>query len=93
MGGLETQAAQWRNMFCPARVPGMPARTVLVSGKVHSVSVYRLAENVWVAVGDYQGEALRVQGRSEKTALNRWRDTADGRGNGAGVIRQPNDLS
>jgi hypothetical protein len=55
---------------------GMAERTVLVLGEPHSISVYRLAENVWVVVGDYRGEAIRVQGRSEGAAVKRWCQTA-----------------
>jgi hypothetical protein len=56
-------------------------RKVIVWGKPHVVSVERISKSVWVAVGDYMGESLRVQDRSEGAALIRWREAATYKGN------------
>jgi hypothetical protein len=54
---------------------------VEVWGKSHSISVYQKSKSVWIAVGDYMGERLEAQGRSESTAANRWREAARYKGN------------
>ena len=59
----------------------MPERTVLIRGEPCTVGTYRLAENVWVAVGDYDGESIRVQGRSEGATVRRWCTTARSKDN------------
>ena len=40
-------------------------RRVKVWGKPCSVTVYRESKSVWVAVGDYMGESIRVQDSSK----------------------------
>jgi hypothetical protein len=61
----------------------MSERTLTTSvwGKDHKVTVYQKSKTVWVAVGDYMGQQLVVQDRSEGTALKRWREAAKHRGN------------
>ena len=59
----------------------MTERTVLIGDKPHAVSVYRLSKNVWVAVGDCMDESIRVQGRTESTAVKRWCETVRDKGN------------
>jgi hypothetical protein len=44
----------------------MTKRIVLIEGNARTISVYRLAKNVWVVVGDYMGDEIRVQGRTEE---------------------------
>jgi len=56
-------------------------RTVIVWGKPQVVSVDRRSKSVWVAVGDYMGEPITVQDRSESAALKRWREAATYKGN------------
>ena len=45
-------------------------RKVIVWGKPHVVSVERISKSVWVAVGDYMGESLQVQDRSEVCCID-----------------------
>jgi len=54
---------------------------VMVWGKEYRVSTHRKSKSVWIAAGDYQGEAISVQDRSEGSALKRWREAATYRGN------------
>jgi hypothetical protein len=55
--------------------------TVMVWGHRQTVRVSKKSKTVWVAVGDYHGETIRVEDRSEKSALGLWRKTAEYRGN------------
>jgi len=55
--------------------------TVTVWGTPCKVSVYRKSKSVWVASGDYLGEAITVQDRSAGSALKRWREAATYDGN------------
>jgi hypothetical protein len=45
-----------------------------------TVTVYRKSKSVWVAVGDHLGDPLRVQGKSEGAAIERWREAATHKG-------------
>jgi hypothetical protein len=56
-------------------------RIVKVWGKQHAVEVYQKSKAVWVATGDYMGKTIRTQDRSEGSALQRWREAAEYRGN------------
>ena len=47
-------------------------RRVKVWGKPCSVTVYRESKSVWVAVGDYMGESIRVQDSSKGGATRIW---------------------
>jgi hypothetical protein len=38
----------------------------------HVVTVLQKSKNVWVAEGSYRGKTIRVQNRSESSALKRW---------------------
>lgn len=55
-------------------------RRVLVWNTQCTVSVEQMSKSVWVAVGDYMGETIRTQDRSEATALKRWREAAQYKG-------------
>ena len=48
------------------------------------VTVYQESgrKTVWFAYGQYMGKELRVQGRSESDAKNRWKEAAHFKGNG-----------
>jgi hypothetical protein len=59
----------------------MAEHTVEVWGKPCAVSAYQKSKSVWVAVGDYMGEQIRVQDRSERTAVKSWHDAARYKGN------------
>ncbi|HXI87762.1 MAG TPA: hypothetical protein VNH64_09910 [Parvularculaceae bacterium] len=54
---------------------------VMVWGKSHKVRTYKKSKSVWVASGKYNDESITTQDRSESTALKRWREAADYRGN------------
>jgi len=56
-------------------------RKVMVWGKPHVVLVSRISKAAWQAVGDYMGEPIRVEDRSEGSAFMRWRDAAISKGN------------
>ena len=55
-------------------------RKVMVWGKPHVVLVSRISNSAWQAVGDYMGEPIRVEDRSEGAAFMRWRDAAMSKG-------------
>ena len=59
----------------------MSQHTVIVWGEPHVISVDRKSKSVWFAVGDYKGESIRVEDRSEGAAIKRWREAATYRGN------------
>ena len=56
-------------------------RKVMVWGKPHVVLVSRISNSAWQAVGDYMGEPIRLEDRSEGSAFMRWRDAAISKGN------------
>jgi hypothetical protein len=57
-------------------------RTVMVWGKPQTIRVEQKSKSVWIAVGDYMGESIAVEDRSEGAALKRWREAATYKGNG-----------
>jgi hypothetical protein len=59
----------------------MAQHIVKVWDKPHTVAVDQKSKSVWIAVGDYMGEQITVQDRSESTALKRWREAARYKGN------------
>ena len=56
--------------------PEMAEHIIKIWEKPHAVSVHRESKSVWVAIGDYMGESIRVQGRSESAALRHWCEAA-----------------
>lgn len=57
--------------------------TVDISGAICTVTVRQKSQRVWVAVGDYMGDLVRVQDRSEESAVTQWQEMATSRGNAA----------
>ena len=53
--------------------------------KVHNVpcevTTHRKSKSVWAAVGEYHGERVEGEGKSESIALKRWHEAASYRGN------------
>ena len=43
------------------------------------VHVYQRSKTVWVATGTFMGEPLQQTGRSEQSAVNKWKDVAEWR--------------
>jgi hypothetical protein len=60
----------------------MARRTVEVWGKRCELETYQKSGSVWVASGEYMGESHSTQDRSETTAVKRWREWAEYKGNG-----------
>ena len=58
----------------------MSERMVEVWDRLYIVTVERISESVWEVVGDYMFESIRVQGETEGTALQRWREAARNKG-------------
>jgi hypothetical protein len=56
-------------------------RTVSISDKPNTVSVYRKSKTVWIARGDYVGKHIQARDQSESAALTRWRNAAEYKGN------------
>lgn len=56
-------------------------RRVRVWGELHKITVYHKSKSVWVAVGDYMGEQIEVEGSSASSAAKLWMETARYRGN------------
>lgn len=52
-------------------------QTVMVGDERHYVSVFEISTGVWIAIGRFQSERIRVQGASEVDAVERWRHAAD----------------
>jgi hypothetical protein len=59
----------------------MTQLTVEVWGEPQMISVYQKSKSVWIAIGNYMGDHLEAQGRSEPTAVKRWREAARYKGN------------
>jgi hypothetical protein len=55
--------------------------TVLVWDKPQEVSVHQKSKTVWIASGEYMGQAIVETGPSETAAVMHWRKTAEYRGN------------
>lgn len=55
--------------------------TVKVSDKEYTVNTVQKSPTQWTAGGDFNGESLYVQDRSETTALKRWSAVALTKGN------------
>ena len=51
-------------------------RQLNVWGKSYVISVYRKSKTVWIARGDYHGEAIEVKGSSLSKAAKAWVDAA-----------------
>ena len=51
-------------------------RKVSVLGQLHEVNVYRQSERVWIAVGDYMGQTIRVQNQGDGAAVKSWSEAA-----------------
>jgi hypothetical protein len=60
----------------------MAEHRVTVWDRIYTVDVHKTSKSVWRAVGEYEGEHIETQDRSETTALKRWREAARYRGNG-----------
>jgi hypothetical protein len=55
--------------------------TVQVWNHSYEVSVYQKSKTVWIAIGDYEGQQIEGEGRSETQALGSWRESATYKGN------------
>ena len=47
---------------------------------LHVVQTHRKSKSAWIEVGEYMGERLQTQDRSEATALKRWAEAAKYKG-------------
>jgi hypothetical protein len=56
-------------------------RHVEVGGQQHEVEISQPSKNVWVATGVYMGSTITMRCRSAGSALMRWREAAQYRGN------------
>lgn len=59
----------------------MAEHIVKVWNKECTVTAQQRSKTVWVALGEYHGERFEVTGRSEATAVAKWRETAKYKGN------------
>jgi hypothetical protein len=59
----------------------MANHIVQVWGKPYTITIVQQSKSVWIAVGDYMGDRLEAQGRSESTAAKRWAEAARYKGN------------
>jgi len=56
----------------------MAERVVKVRRKNRVIQVYQKSKTVWIASGeDIQGEVFEIQGHSENSAADLWRDAAE----------------
>ncbi len=54
--------------------------TVEVWGKSYTVMTHQKYKTVWIAVGEYMGEAIQTKGRTKGAAVKRWRERAHFKG-------------
>ena len=54
----------------------MTRHSVDVFGQQYAVHVYQLADNLWVAVGEFLGHQLRTIGRTMQKAVRAWQKAA-----------------
>lgn len=59
----------------------MSKHIVKVWDEQFEITVAQKSKSVWIAVGQYMGKTLEVQGRSESSAVAHWREAARYRGN------------
>jgi hypothetical protein len=52
-----------------------------VRDKLYPIEVDQKSKTVWVAVGEYMGKTIRVEARSERTAISHWAEAARYAGN------------
>jgi DNA-binding beta-propeller fold protein YncE len=55
--------------------------TIQVWSRPYEVTVEQRSKSVWVASGDYQGQSIVVTDRTPTSALKRWREAAQYKGN------------
>ena len=58
----------------------MPDHNVKVWGKSHTVTTYQKTKSVWIVVGEYMGETIQTQDRTEGAAVKRWKERAHSKG-------------
>jgi len=56
-------------------------RTILLYDTPCTITISHPSKNVWVAVGDYNGERIEVKGSSANIATKHWVDEVRSRGN------------
>jgi hypothetical protein len=56
-------------------------RTVLLYDTACTIAISHPSKTVWVAVGDYTGERIKVKGSSANAAAKRWVEAARFSGN------------
>ena len=55
----------------------MAERKIDVEGQTYTIQVYRFAQSIWIAVGEYLGEQLRTRGANAEQAAKAWRRAAE----------------
>jgi hypothetical protein len=59
----------------------MTKHVVMVWNEPYEISIFQKSKSVWIAVGEYMGKQIELQGRSASTAAAHWREAARYRGN------------
>jgi len=59
----------------------MSQHRLMIRGGLYVVTAERLSPSVWRATGTYMGETHQAQDRREITAVKRWREWAEYKGN------------
>jgi hypothetical protein len=59
----------------------MSKHTVIVWSESCTIEVLRKYKTVWIASGVHKGTTITVQAQTEGTAIERWREAAQCRGN------------
>ncbi|MBB2964733.1 hypothetical protein [Methylobacterium sp. R2-1] len=54
---------------------------VIVWQKPYMISTAQRSKSVWIASGDYEGQSIQTQDRTEGAAIKRWCEAARYRGN------------
>jgi hypothetical protein len=54
----------------------MTEHKVQVLGKSYIVAIRRKSKTVWIATGQYMGQAIEARGRNEDLAASAWRSAS-----------------
>jgi hypothetical protein len=74
---IRQQCIRYKNKMKYAAI----THTVMVWGKSYEITVHQKSKSVWEAVGEYMGEPIGTKDSSSLTAIKRWREATQYRGN------------
>ena len=54
----------------------MAEYNIEVEGKIYIVAIHRKSKTVWIAPGQYMGQAIEARGRNKELAASAWRSAS-----------------